>query len=290
MAKVKINQRFFKNIRNKYRLVIMNEETFEEKASFNLRPLNVFVAFGLLAITLITLTTLLIAFTPLREYIPGYADVKMQRNVYALTVKADSLERLLAAHELYLDNLKTIINGKTIVDTSVNMIKSTPAPHDSVFHLNKSLEDSILRAEIESQDQYALKNTNNNFAGGITGFLFFSPLKGSVTSKFDPKLKHFGIDVVSNPNEIIKSTLDGTVLLSNFTDETGYVIAIQHSNNLCSVYKHCSALLKKTGESVNAGDAIAIIGNSGELSSGPHLHFELWYNGMPIDPSKYISF
>lgn len=289
MTKLRINQGFIKRIKSKYRLVIMNEETFEEKASFNLRPLNVFVTVGLLSIALIILTIMLIAFTSLREYIPGYADVKMQRNVYSLTIKADSLARIMASQELYFQNLKNIIDGKIITDTSVNMIKNMVLG-DSVHQLNKSIEDSLLRVEIESQDQYALKNSNANFVGGISGFLFFSPLKGKVTSRFDAAQKHYGIDVVSNPNEIIKATLDGTVVLSNFTSETGYVLSIQHSNNLCSVYKHCSALLKKTGETVNAGDAIAIIGNSGELSLGPHLHFELWYNGTPIDPYKYVSF
>jgi murein DD-endopeptidase MepM/ murein hydrolase activator NlpD len=130
----------------------------------------------------------------------------------------------------------------------------------------------------------------NQTASGISGFLFFPPLKGTVTSRFDAPRKHFGIDIVSNANESIKATLDGTVLLSNFTSETGYVIALQHGNNLVSFYKHNSALLKKAGDFVKAGEVIAIIGSSGELSSGPHLHFELWYNGTPLDPLKYIAF
>jgi murein DD-endopeptidase MepM/ murein hydrolase activator NlpD len=289
MAKEEKKKRFFQRLKSKYKLVIMNEETFEEKASFNLRPLNVFVTVGIIIILLITLTTFIIAFSPLREYIPGYADVKMQRQVYSLVLKADSLERSLNVRDLYIQNINDIINGKAGSGDSLN--KSEATRFDTIHSLKKSPQDSMLRKEIESQDRYTLGvKDNSSFLNSMSGFLFFPPVKGTVTNRFDAVTKHFGIDIASQANEAVKATLDGTVLIANFTSETGYVIAIQHSNNLLSFYKHNSSLLKKPGDFVKAGDVIAIIGNSGELSTGPHLHFELWYNGSALDPQKYISF
>jgi murein DD-endopeptidase MepM/ murein hydrolase activator NlpD len=290
MATPTKKKRFFQRLKNKYKLVVMNEQTFEENASFSLRPLNVFVAAGVIILLLITLTTFIIAFTPLREYIPGYADLTMQRRVYMLAVKADSMEKALNDRDLYIQNINNVISGNIASGTEENK-KSQGAKYDTIHALKKSISDSMLRKEIESQDQYTLGvKENAAFANSMSGFLFFPPLKGTVTSRYDPVTKHFGIDVVANANEAVKSTLDGTVVIANFTSETGYVIGIQHSNNLFSFYKHNSSLLKKTGDFVKAGEVIAIIGNSGELSTGPHLHFELWYNGTALDPQKYILF
>jgi len=280
-------KRLLQKLKSRFRLVIMNDDTLEEKASFSLRPLNVFVFAGLSVILLITLTTLLIAFTPLREYIPGYADVNMQRRVYGLILKADSLEKNIASRDQYLNNIREIINGNISTAKPAKSDLKT-SRYDTIQGLKKSLADSLLRAEIESQNPLSLREGENR--SGISSFLFFPPLKGTITSRFDAASKHYGIDIVSNKNESIKATLDGSVIFSNFTAETGYVIAIQHDNSLVSLYKHNSALLKKIGVFVKAGEVIAIIGNSGELSSGPHLHFELWYNGTPLDPMKYVSF
>ena len=280
-------KRMLQRLKKRFRLVIMNEDSLEESASFSLKPLNVFVFAGLTVILLITLTTLLIAFTPLKEYVPGYADVNMQRRVYNLVLKADSMQRKLEARDNYINNIRDIINGN-ISTVQPEKKNSQTVRYDTVQQLKKSMADSILRKEIESQNPLTLRA--NQTSGGISGFLFFPPLKGTVTSRYDASVKHFGIDIVSNANEPIKATLDGTVILSNFTSETGYVIAIQHGNNLISFYKHNSALLKKAGDFVKAGEVVAIIGNSGELSSGPHLHFELWYNGTPLDPRKYVAF
>jgi len=290
MAEEKKKKRLFQQLKNKYRLVIMNEQTFEEKGSFHLRPLNVFVSVGVVALLLITLTTFIIAFTPLREYIPGYSDVKVQRNVLKLAAKADSMEKALNARDLYIQNINNVING-TFSQNTDDSKKTQAAKYDTIRSLKKSAQDSILRKQIESQDQYSLGIKDNaSFSNNMSGFLFFPPVKGTVTNRFDPVSKHFGIDIVANANEAVKATLDGTVLMANFTSETGYIIAIQHSNNLFSFYKHNSSLLKKAGDFVKAGEVIAIIGNSGELSTGPHLHFELWYNGTALDPQKYISF
>jgi murein DD-endopeptidase MepM/ murein hydrolase activator NlpD len=280
-------KKLFHRLKNRYRMVIMNDETLEEKASFNLRPLNVFVSVGIGIILLITITTFIIAFTGLREYIPGYADLKTQRRVYGLVLKTDSMEKALAARDLYIQNIRNVIQGN--IDTTITTKKNeTGGKYDTIHKLTKSPEDSMLRNFIESQDQFSLSVNATTATSGT--FLFFPPVKGSVTNRFDQVSKHYGIDIVANPNEAIKSTLDGTVVFANFTSETGYVIAIQHSNNLFSLYKHNSALLKKAGDFVKAGEVVAIIGNSGELSEGPHLHFELWYNGSPMNPQQFISF
>ena len=277
-------------LKSKFRFVVMNDQTLEEKFSLRLTPMNIIVVGGTSALLLITLTLYLIAFTPIREYIPGYADVNMRRNLIKMTLKTDSLMQKLNADEKYLSNMLDILNDKA--DTSIPTKKvGSQQLYDSIQQLNKSAADSILRWQIENQEQFTLVNNGDKaFSSGIGSYSFFTPVKGNVTSKFSTAQKHYGIDIVSSANEGIKSALDGTVVIANFTSETGYVIGVQHSNNLFTFYKHNSALLKSVGDYVKAGEVIAIIGNSGEFSSGPHLHFELWYNGTPVNPLDYINF
>ena len=276
-------------LKSKFRFVVMNDQTLEEKFSLRLTPMNIIVVGGSAALMLITLTLYLIAFTPIREYIPGYADVNMRRNLIKMTLKTDSLMQKLNADEKYLSNMLDILNDRA--DTTLPKKKTGQQLYDSIQQLNKSAADSQLRWQIENQEQFTLVNNGDKaFSSGIGSYSFFTPLKGNVTSKFSTAQKHYGIDIVSNANEGIKSALDGTIVIANFTSETGYVIGVQHSNNLFTFYKHNSALLKSVGDYVKAGEVIAIIGNSGEFSSGPHLHFELWYNGTPVNPLDYINF
>lgn len=278
-----------RNLRNKFRLVVMNDQTLEEKFSLKLTPMNVIVFGGTFALSLITITLYLIAFTGLREYIPGYADVNMRRNLVKMTVRTDSLQYLMDAHDRYLQNLVNVMEGK--VDTTKPMRDTSAVLYDTIRHLERSEEDSLLRLQMESRDRYELlEGSQKAFASGIGSYSFFTPLKGSIVTPFNPTQKHYGIDIVAGPDEVIKSALDGTVFLANFTAETGYVIGIQHSNNLVTWYKHNSALLKSIGDYVRAGEVIAVIGNTGELTTGPHLHFELWYNGSPVNPKDYIAF
>lgn len=273
---------------HKYRLVVMNDDTFEEKVSLKLTPLNLFTLVGSVIILLIVLVTSLIAFTPLREYIPGYADVSMRRQIISLALRADSLEESMASKDYYIENLGNILSGKN-VDTTGKSKPPAPGKPGSV-PLEPGKHETELRKQIESQDPYSLSHDDGSSRNNISSFFFFSPLKGTVTSSFNMAEEHFGVDIVAPENEAIKAALDGTVILANWTSETGYVIQVQHSNNLISVYKHNSALMKKAGQYVKAGEVIAIIGNSGEHSTGPHLHFELWYNGTPVDPQEYMVF
>ena len=285
-------------LKNKYRLVIMNDDTFEEKLSFRLSRLNVFVTIGSIAILLVFITTYIIAFTPLREYIPGYTNLKLNRESYNNLLKIDSLESEVRSRDLYFKHLKQILDGKAVIDSiPASSNKDTTKNYKNIV-ITKSKEDSILRKQIENQDKYDLtsqdliveNNEVNNTNPSISNFFFFTPINGLVINGFNPANNHYGIYIAGKKNDVIKSVLNGTVIFSNWTLETGYIIGIQHQQNLISVYKHNSALLKKAGEYVKAGEAIAFIGNTGELSNGPHLHFELWFNGNPVNPKDYIAF
>ncbi len=279
--------------RIKYRLVFMNDDTLEERFTFRLSRMNVFVALGTLAIILIFLTSVLIAFTPLREYIPGYTNVGLTKRLYKLQMKTDSIERALVAKDQFLGSLRDVINGK-------DLPSDKPVTGDSVkrygnIKIKRSAEDSLLRLEVENQTKYnlykneAAENTGQK-KSSVGGALFFTPLKGILTNMFNPSQRHYGVDIVAKQNEAVKVVLDGSVIISNWTLETGYVIVVQHARNIVSLYKHNSALLKKVGDYVRAGDPIAIIGETGELVTGPHLHFELWSDGNPVDPKEYITF
>ena len=274
-------------LRTRFRMVVMDDSTFEERVSVTLTPLGILVALSAITIVMTALVVSLIAFTPIREYIPGYADVGMQQDLIELNEKTDSLVREAEANEQYLANLKKILKGN---DTAVIVQNPTDTTKKyENLNFSRSPEDSALRDEFENSDQYSLA-IGVTRKTGISGYFFFAPVKGSITSSFNLAEEHFGVDVASSENESVKATLDGTVISSGWNPEDGYVIQVQHSNNLISVYKHNAALLKKTGQFVKAGEPIAIIGNSGEHSTGPHVHFEIWYNGAPVDPQEYVVF
>ncbi len=278
---------FWGKWRSKHRFVILNGETFKEKYSFNLSRLNIFVLLGFTLTILIGGTTLLIAFSPIREYIPGYTSTSIRRQVVELNNLSDSLSLELEYQNQYLENIKNIINGKPFEEKELLDNDRTSTKTKAKFE--KVPEDSTLRSQVEAEEKFNLFDSYDS-KNSLGDFLFYSPIKGIVTEGFNPKENHFGIDIVAKENSIIKATLAGTVAFSTWTSETGNVIAILHGNNLFSVYKHNSILLKKEGATVKAGEAIAIIGNSGKWSSGPHLHFELWQNGTAINPEQYILF
>ena len=293
MPKKKIKKRrWFTKMRDKYRLVVLNNETYEERLSFRLSRLNVFLLTVSIAIILITLTIFIIAFTPIREYIPGYMDVNIPGKIYRLEQRADSLEKALKTKDIYLTNIRNIIEGKEIVDSVPHEIKSD-INYDSITIVS-SPEDSILRAQYEDQTKYNLffYESEDLYDGAVqmSDIMFFPPVNGIIINKFNLAEKHYGVDIAASKESIVKSVLEGTVIFADWTTETGHTIAIQHSGNLISVYKHNSTLLKQVGNLLKAGEPIAVSGDSGELSSGPHLHFELWHNGTPVDPEEYVTF
>lgn len=290
--RTKIWKYLLRRIRDKYRLVLLNEETLEERISFKLSRLNVFVAIGLMSIILVFITTYIIAFTPLKEYIPGYTDVTLQRRIYELQLRSDSVAFAMRAQEKYLENLKNVLGGTLPNEREMVPVDTAKSRNYLNIKDKRSPEDSLLRTEYDNANKYKLFKSDKSVGKGsaLRNLTFFSPIKGTVTSEFDPLRKHFGIDVVAARDEVIKAVQDGTVIFSGWTVETGYVIGIQHPGNVISIYKHNSVLLKKEGNIVHAGETVAIIGETGELSTGPHLHLELWINGIPVNPKDYIVF
>lgn len=289
MSEQKENKRsFLQRLRHRYRLVVMNDDTFEENFSLRLTPLGLLILLSTVTIVMVMLVTSLIAFTPLREYIPGYADVGMRRELINLAMRSDSLEQALIEQNMFNQNITNVLSGNIKSDTSGTL--PDKSKEYEKLKLNASQKEALLKQTIESQDKYSLAYGAESNKNGISNFFFFTPIKGVVSEQFKSKERHYGVDIVGPENEPIKATLDGTVILATWSSETGYTITVQHTNNLISVYKHNSVLLKKVGDYVKAGEAIAIIGNSGEQTTGPHLHFELWYNGSAIDPQGYMVF
>ncbi len=285
--KVEKRKEIKKKLLHKYRLVILNESTFEEKISFKLSRLNVFVTGSLFIIGLIGLTTLLIAFTPLREYIPGYSSTRLKRQATELTYKTDSLVTALNYTNRYLENIRLVLRGE---------VENTEMNRDSLFEqyridpetvdLTPIREDSLLRAEVALEDKY------NLFERGSTesNLLLFAPVSGTISQEYEPERKHYAVDVVAAKGTPVKAVANGTVIFSEWTAETGYVIILEHEDGLLSVYKHNGSLLKQQGDVVRVGEVIAMVGNTGELTTGEHLHFELWSHGSPVNPLNYIDF
>ncbi len=281
-------QSFWKKWRFKYRFVVLNSETFEERLAFNMSRLNVFLLTCVSLTLLIGGTTLIIAFSPLREYIPGYTSTNIRRQMVNLNQLSDSLKIKLDSRERYLQNIRNIIEGVPVDTTNFYVPENIIVQNDG--EVGRVYEDSMLRERIESEDRFNFFSSESSENLTLEKLLFFKPVDGLVTQSFNADEKHYGVDVVSKENELIKSTLDGIVVFSSWTSGTGNVIAIQHANNFVSIYKHNSALLKQQGETVTVGESIAIIGNSGKWSSGPHLHFELWHNNQAVNPENYILF
>lgn len=284
----KEKRNFWKKWKAKYRLVILNSENFEERLTFKASRISVFIFVLSSIIILIGGTSAVISFTPIREYIPGYTSSDIRKKVLELNQMSDSLILDLEQNQKYLANIKNIVVGLPVQKALLDSISDNDIRQDIVFE--KNLEDSLLRVQIETEEKFNIFSNNKKEANEIYEVLFFKPIEGIVIEKFDKEQSHYGIDVVSKENELIKSTLDGVVIFANWTAETGNVVAVMHKNNLVSIYKHNSVLLKKEGDNVGAGDPIAIIGNSGKWSSGPHLHFELWHKGEAINPEQYILF
>ncbi len=275
-----------KKLLHKYRLVVLNEATFEERFSFKLNRLNVFVFSTVFAVFLIAATTILIAFTPLREYIPGYSSTALKKRAVNLSFKTDSLQQALQVNEQYLASIKKVLTGDVkSVDFNKDSVLEAVKRDTIAPDLAPSRQDSILRDIVSQEDKY-----NPLASDESLNIVLFPPAKGPISEDYDPEAKHFAVDIVTIKDSPVKATADGTVIFAGWTADTGNVIILEHPNNLISVYKHNASLSKEQGDLVKAGEVIATAGNSGELSTGPHLHFELWSNGYPINPRNFIDF
>ncbi|WP_127845966.1 M23 family metallopeptidase [Psychroflexus aestuariivivens] len=289
MEQPKENKRKVKQkLLHKYRLVILNEDTFEERVSFKLSRLNVILLVVFSSIILISGTALLIAFTPIREYIPGYSSTALKQKATRLAITVDSLETEVRKNEAYFKSIRRMLTGEldSVSRQDIEILDEANSLESEIVNLQASKEDSLLRAEVEQEDKYNLLEK----ATFQPNFTLFPPVDGEISEGYDADKKHYAVDIVTQKDEPVKATADGTVIFSEWTAETGYVIIIEHSFGLISVYKHNDSLLKAQGDLVKAGEVIAIVGNTGEFSFGPHLHFELWVDGYPINPADYLNF
>ena len=281
------NKGFFKKLFNDYKVVISSEDTFEEKLAFKASKIKAFVLMLLYSVILISFTISIVFFTQLRELVPGYSSSDLLNRAIYLTQKTDSLERQIELNNKFYKSIEDVLSGKTeefierqniTVDSSLN--------NKNFLSISPNSEDSILRYYVDSQDKFNL--TKNELV--IENKMFFSPIKGDITQTFNFEENHFAIDIAADIGTPVKSVLDGKILFSEWSVDTGHVIIIDHGDNIVSVYKHNSKSLKEQNDFVQAGEVIAYSGDQGNLSSGPHLHFELWKNGTPIDPEPFLNF
>lgn len=285
--KKKKEKKLAKKLLHKYRLVILNEDTFEERFAIKLTRLNVFILTSLSAISLVFFTILLIAFTPLREYIPGYSSAKLKKQATTLNYKTDSLVNELELNKRYYASIRKVLTGDVAsLEFDRDSILQATKSDIGVIQVTTNKEDSLLREKVDKEDKYNLFESSQN----QSNYVLFPPVNGTISEGYNLEEKHYAVDVVVAANTPVKATADGTVIFAEWTVETGYVVIIEHNQELISVYKHNTTITKAQGDLVKAGEVIAMSGNTGELSTGPHLHFELWSKGYPVNPTNFIDF
>ncbi|MBK78150.1 MAG: peptidase M23 [Flavobacteriaceae bacterium] len=286
--KNKSSNKIIKKLTSRYRMLIVNEETFEEQFQFRLSRLNVIIVsiflFSIFSVGLF----FTIAYTPLREYIPGYDSSEIRKNAIENLFVTDSLINIYEKNSRYLNSVKKVLTGENLDES---FFSNNNLENDSIVEKFSELikgnkADSILRKIVDQEDKY---NFDQNEAFKSNLFLN-PPARGPISQEFNVKEEHFAVDIVLEENSPIKSIADGTVIFSEWTAQTGYVIIVRHNYGFMSVYKHNSSLSKKQGELVLTGEVIAAAGNTGEYSTGSHLHFELWLEGYPMDPKQFLNF
>ena len=287
MANKKNNNRtWLQNLLNRYRMIVINETTFNEELSFRFSRLNILSIIILLLVFIFTGTFFLVSYTPIKEFIPGYTSTKVRKEAIRNTFLLDSLVTKFQKQDQFIKSIKSALSGENESDEGLlkEINKSNLEPFNQEF--NRVKADSLLRLEVMQEDKYNLMpNSKNNVK-----FMLFSPASGLISEPFNSEIKHFAVDIALAKDTPIKSVAVGTVVLAEWTSDTGYVIVIKHNHGLLSVYKHNSTIEKSQGDIVQAGEVIAFAGNSGELSTGYHLHFELWIDGYPVDPTNFIDF
>ena len=283
--KEKEKKPFKQRLLNKYRLVVLNESTYEERISYKLSRLNIFLLVSLMATMIVVSTISLIAFTSIKEYIPGYDSTALRTNAVHNIEVLDSLVRVIEKNQDYINSIGAVILGET---TRLEVQKEVGASRIDISNIEfrTNEEDSLLRKLVEQEDKFNVLES----ASSKVKFVLINPLFGQVTSRFDYSIKHFGTDIAVPTNSPVKSVANGTVVLAEWTIQTGFVVVIEHPYGLTSVYKHNESGLISQGELVESGQVIALSGNTGELTTGPHLHFELWRDGSPVNAEDYISF
>lgn len=286
MSKKLFGKAFWHNFKFKYKISVTNENTLEEVFGLYVSKLNGLSVLLTVLIILFAIAASIIAFTPLRNYLPGYMNSEVRAQIVTNALRADSLRQLVERQNMYVMNIQDILSGTVKIDTVSTMSELTDIREDSL--MERTQREADFRRQYEEAEKYNL--TTINIQAEVGGLIFHAPTRGLVSSHFDADGSHLGIDIAANPNESVLAALDGTVIFGGYTAETGYVIAVQHNQDFVSVYKHCAALLKQEGDLVKGGEVIAVVGNTGTLTTGPHLHFELWHKGRAVDPVNYIVF
>jgi murein DD-endopeptidase MepM/ murein hydrolase activator NlpD len=277
---------FWHNIKFKYKLTIINENTLEEVVGIHVSKLNGLSVLLSACTVIFLIAAAIIAFTPLRNYLPGYMNSEVRSQIVANALRADSLQAALERQSRYVMNIQDILSGQVKADTVQSIDSLTNLRAEKLMERSKKEEE--FRKQYEEKERYNLTAVTD--VRDAAGLIFYRPLRGVMSAGFNPEKRHFGIDLTASPNESILATLDGTVIMAAYTAEWGYVIQIQHPQNFISVYKHCGSLMKREGEQVKGGEVIALVGKSTEDGNQPHLHFELWHKGNPTNPEKYVVF
>lgn len=278
---------FWQNIKFKYKLTIVNENTLEEVVGLHVSKLNGLSVLLVVFTILFAIAALIVSFTPLRNYLPGYMNSEVRKQIVDNALLADSLSRLLERQNLYVMNLQDIIRGEVRLD-SVRSIDSLTVQRSEEL-MERTENEERFRKEFEEQEKYNLANVKAPMP--VSDIIFYRPALGMLSKGFDPEGRHFGVDIAADAKESVLATLDGTVIFCGYMPGNGYVILLQHATNLVSAYKHCGSLLKSPGDKVTAGEVIALVGDRSEGEEGhPHLHFELWHRGQVLNPEQYIVF
>ena len=278
-------------ITTKYLLVIRNEENLAEKSTFGFTYAKVLILTATLFLIVFGLSLVLSKTLLAKWFDPKHAQVVANKQLYELALKVDSLAVEVDNKDKFIQNFQRILSGDTSsgFEDPSKTLGVQDRPVKEIGSMNSTAEDSVFRKEFEKSD-LSLATLANGKEGGLQETFFFSPITGFVSDHYDLQKNHYGVDIVAKTNEPVKCIADGTVVFSSWTQDSGHVIAVQHQGNLISVYKHNAERLKKVGTFVNAGEIIAIVGNSGEMTDGPHLHLELWYNGNSLNPEEFVTF
>jgi len=271
-----------------FRLTIIDNQSHKQLWTVHFTKTSLFVAIVTIIVTLCTIIYSLVAYTPIRTFIPGYPDARSKRAAIQNAIKIDSLETVIYKWGLYSENLKRVLEGADPVkiDSIVNAGMEAASRTADLAEIQR--QDSLLREKVKEEEQFGISARAKRTLP-IEGLHFFCPLKGVVSQGYDP-IEHPYVDITAPKGSVVKATLDGTVIFAGWSDDTGNTIQIQHEGDIISIYRHNEKLLKKSGDKVSAGTPIALVGNTGELSTGDHLHFELWHKGEAVDPTKYINF
>ena len=274
--------------RTNYRLAVIDDKSHEQLVTIRFTKTSAFVAIITVLVMLCALVYSITAYTPVRTFIPGYPDAHSKRAAIQNAIKVDSLERVIFRWEMYSENLKRVLAGEEALKIDSILI-NTRKPSDAKADVSGLMkQDSLLRQNVMEEEQFGISARKQRDLP-VEGMLFFTPLKGVVSQGYDPAI-HPYVDITAPSGSVVKAVLDGTVIFSGWSDDAGHTIQIQHYGDIVSIYKHNEKLLKKTGDKVSAGTPIALVGNTGEMTTGAHLHFELWHKGETLDPTKHISF